>query len=311
MKAVSAASNALCGAVMADKPEGMPSTALVAALRRKLGMQKAGHTGILDRAASGLMLLLLGRATCFADFFLHADKEYVVDFHFGRATDTHDRDGTVTAEITKAAAQNFLREKQDTIQAHIAAWINLERQHPPIYSALKKDGKRLSDQARLGYAVETSPRPIKIYTSKLLEYDVERSRLQVLLHVSGGTYVRSLARDLGKALGIPVCLGALRRSAVGVHRLDQNSWEPEKNHPQILSPQQILPEWPCMKALMPQHVNKVMKGAILPIQSLQGEAPKKVQQNFFIENEEGTALAWAVRTTGAYRYRRILKASID
>ena len=295
-----------CGLVLADKPEGMPSTKMVSLLRCEMNIKKIGHTGILDRAASGLMILLVGRATGLAQFFLEADKEYVADFYFGKATDTHDREGATTEEISKKEAREFLKGHRDNIETQIADWTALQKQRPPIYSALKQKGKRLSDYARAGHVVEAEIRPVRIYESRLLEYSIEESSARVYLRVSGGTYVRSLARDMGQNLGIPVHLGALRRTGVGTHKLTSNSWQPEKNKVVLLSVQRGLPSWPRMETDSPAHVEKIRHGIFLPIQLLRGEAPKRVHQNFFIEDQEERALAWAVRTSGGYRYRRVL-----
>ena len=295
-----------CGAVLADKPEGMPSTAMVSLLRREMKIKRIGHTGILDRAASGLMILLVGRATGLAQFFLQADKEYRADFYFGKATDTHDREGNTIEEISKAEASKFLKEHGDKVKAQIISWVELQEQRPPVYSALKQKGKRLSDYARAGHAVQAKVRPVRIYESRILEYAAEEARVRVYLRVSGGTYVRSLARDLGQALGLPVHLEALRRTGVGPHKLSSDSWQPEKNEAVLLPIQKSLPTWPCMRTASPAHIKKIMHGMSLPIQLLEGEAPKRVHQNFFIEDHEERALAWAVRTSGAYRYRRVL-----
>ena len=296
----------ICGAVLADKPEGMASSKMVSLLRREMGLRKIGHTGILDRAASGLMILLVGRATGLAQFFLKTDKEYSADFYFGKSTDTHDREGQTIEEISKEESSSFLQENRKKIENYVSAWLELQEQAPPIYSALKQNGKRLSDHVRAGRVVKTEMRPARIYESRLLEYLPEKALFRVHLRVSGGTYVRSLARDLGDDMGIPVHLGALRRMGVGPHKLTSSSWQPGENKPALLPIQKILPSWPRLRTASPAHVEKIMRGIFLPLQYLEGEAPKRVHQNFFIEDQEERALAWAVRASGGYRYRRVL-----
>lgn len=298
----------LCGAVLANKPAGMASTMLVSHLRRVLGMKKIGHTGILDRAASGLMLLLVGRATGFADFFLHADKEYIANFSFGISTDTHDKEGTVIQEESTPVVQEFMKENRSQICNLIESWKELTSQKPPIYSALKSKGKRLSDHARSGNIVEAAPRRVKVYKSKVLNYDEVACRVQVALHVSGGTYVRALARDLGEELSMPVNLGDLHRIAVGPHQMKafDKIWQVDKNKPQLLPAQSVLTHWPCVSVSSLEHARQVWQGKFLPLEFLKGALPSRVQENFFIEDEQGRALAWAVRTTRGYNYKRIL-----
>ncbi len=301
----------ICGAVLADKPSGMPSTTLVTHLRHKLEIKRIGHTGILDRVASGLMLLLVGRATGLAQFFLHADKGYHAEFHFGKSTDTHDRQGQVLDELSEERVQEFLQKETKSIETVITSWTNLKEQKPPIYSALKQGGRRLSDHARMGQVVEVASRPVQIYESSILAYEPKKSRVRVYLHVSGGTYVRALARDLSEQIGIPLHLGALRRTKIGSHQMveDDNAntiWRPEKTEPNLLSVQETFPLWPRLVVQSPEDRKRILQGVILPIQKLKGEAPKMVQENFFIEDEQANCLAWAVRTTGSYRYQRVL-----
>ena len=296
----------LCGTVIVDKPAGMSSTALVTCLRRKLNTKKIGHTGILDRQASGLMLLLVGPATSLAQFFLHADKQYIADFHFGTSTDTHDKEGNIIEQVSEEAVEEFLTTKRKAITDIVTHWQQLTMQKPPIYSAIKRQGKRLSDHIRAGQTIEEpKPRSIRIYKSELLNYDTKIG-IRVYLHVSGGTYVRSLARDLGEELGIPVHLGALHRTAVANHQLGDTAWQPEKNTPYISSVQETMTSWPRLTVRQTFNIEKIKRGIVLPIQILEGQLPTKIHQNFFIEDSDGRAIAWAVRITGSYRYKKLL-----
>ncbi len=296
----------LCGAVLADKPEDISSTNMVSLLRRELNIKRIGHTGILDRSARGLMILLVGRATGFANFFLHGDKDYIADFYFGKSTDTHDREGKLIEEVEKERIWEFLTSKRQKIEAIISKWVDLREQRPPMYSALKKGGKRLSDYARAGKEIELNLRPIQIYESRLLDYEIEKAYIRVYLRVSGGTYVRSLARDLGEELGFPVHIGDLQRVAVGPHCLDEHSWRPTKSEPVIIPVQKMMKSWSSLVVTSKLHEQKIISGMVLPLQVLSGQAPMRIHQNFFIENEQGQALAWAVRTSRGYRYHRIL-----
>ncbi len=325
-----------CGAVLANKPEGISSTTLVSLLRRRLDFKTIGHTGILDRAASGLMLLLVGRSTSLAQFFLHADKEYISTIKLGISTDTHDREGEIIDSIDEIKVRTFMSEHKERIVNTILSWPLLEEQVPPIYSALKHRGKRLSDLAREGKQVEVRPRKIKIYECDILNYDIENCIIELRLKVTGGTYVRSLARDLGLSLGIPSYLYSLKRIGLASLKLNENVWEfsEEKKELQIilnhkggygdeetignekgkntkevihiLGPREILPHWPCVKLKKKEYEAKLLKGVGLPPVALEGNLPNKVFQNFFIENQEGQVLAWARRTVGGYKYGRIL-----
>ena len=297
---------ALCGAVLTNKPPSMSSTVPVSILRRQLKIKKIGHTGILDRAASGLMILLVGRATGLSQFFLEAEKSYEADFYFGKSTDTHDREGQVTSEISIEKAIRFLKKNKTKAIENIEDWVNLNEQYPPVYSALKHHGKRFSDYARSGEIIQPAPRAMKIYESNIVEYVAEQSCIKVFLRVSGGTYVRSLARDLGESLGVPVHLGALSRTSVGPHKLDSNSWQADDTNASLISVQKLLPSWPCLSINSAELKAKIMRGAFVPLKLLRGEIPKQLYQNFFIEDEEHKVLAWAVRTSDGYHYRRVL-----
>ena len=296
----------LCGGVLADKREGVSSTEIVSQLRHALKYKRIGHTGILDRVASGLMLLLVGKATVFSRFFLHADKEYIANFEFGISTDTHDKEGSILAEWDKNKVEAFLTKERQRIEGLVLSWLKLKEQCPPLYSALKKNGKRMSDYARQGIILETKARPIQIYKSEILDYNIEKRTIRVFLNVSGGTYVRAIARDLGEELGIPVYLKNLRRVAIAGHRLNEDAWEASQASPSIEKIQNFLPNWPCVRLSSQEDEVKVSHGALLPLPSLLGEIPQKVHQDFFLENQKGEAIAWAKRTTGAYRYAKVL-----
>jgi tRNA pseudouridine55 synthase len=202
----------LDGVLLLDKPVGPSSSAVLQAVKRLLGAEKAGHAGTLDPLASGLLPLLFGEATKFAQHGLDAAKEYVADVRLGVATDTGDAEGQVTDR--RAADVDDAR-----IEAALAGFRGDIAQVPPMYSALKHEGRPLYALARAGQSVERAPRRIRIHELEVLGRKGDLLRLRI--RCSKGTYVRQLAIDLGLALGTLAHLAALRRTGVGPFRIEQ------------------------------------------------------------------------------------------
>lgn len=184
----------------------MTSNSALQAARRLFSAAKAGHTGTLDPLASGLLPLCFGEATKFAVDLLTADKTYEADLLFGVTTDTGDADGTIVARRPVDFGPGEL-------QAALTRFRGQIQQIPPMYSALKRDGKPLYQLARQGIEVEREAREVTVHQLGLLDFAADRCRLRVAC--SKGTYIRSLAEDLGSALGCGAHLTALRRVAVG------------------------------------------------------------------------------------------------
>ena len=203
----------LDGVLLLDKPVGPSSSAVLQAVKRLLGVRKAGHAGTLDPLASGLLPLLFGEATKFAQFGLDAAKEYVADVTLGEATDTGDADGAVLERRPVDADDARLAKALQGLRGEI-------RQVPPMYSALKHGGQPLYALARAGQTVARAARPITIHELELIARRGDSLRLRV--RCSKGTYVRQLAVDLGLALGTVAHLAALRRTAVGRFRIEQS-----------------------------------------------------------------------------------------
>lgn len=202
----------LDGVLLLDKPVGPSSSAALQAVKRLLNAEKAGHAGTLDPLASGLLPLLFGEATKFAQYGLDAAKEYVADVRLGEATDTGDAEGAVIEQRPVAVDESTLAGALAGLRGEI-------RQVPPMYSALKKDGQPLYALARAGQTVEREARPVTIHELELVSR--KDDLLQLRIRCSKGTYVRQLAADLGIALGTVAHLAALRRTQVGSLRLDQ------------------------------------------------------------------------------------------
>ncbi|TVS10923.1 MAG: tRNA pseudouridine(55) synthase TruB [Wenzhouxiangella sp.] len=192
------------GILLLDKPVGLSSNAALSRAKRVLGIAKAGHTGTLDPLASGLLILCFGEATKVAGYLLDSDKAYLAEVCLGATTETDDAEGEI---VQRRPVPEF---DDAGIDAALARFRGRIEQVPPMYSALKQGGERLYRMARRGETVERPPRAVTIHELELISRDGERLRLGV--HCSKGTYIRSLARDLGEMLGCGAHLSALRRT---------------------------------------------------------------------------------------------------
>jgi len=201
----------ISGVLLLDKPEGFSSNAALGKAKWLIGERKAGHTGTLDPFATGLLPLCFGEATKFSADLLDADKAYVATARLGQRSSTGDTEG----QIIEERAVDVTREQVDAVLTRFRGEI---QQIPPMYSALKRDGKPLYELARQGIEVEREARRVRIIELTLLEFSPPVLRFSVAC--SKGTYVRVLAEDIGAALGCGAHLTALRRVAVGPLRID-------------------------------------------------------------------------------------------
>jgi tRNA pseudouridine55 synthase len=197
------------GILNVNKPVGPSSFSVVRNLRRLPGVLKAGHGGTLDPAADGVLPILINAATRVADFVHDWSKTYLATITFGFTSDTGDREGTITpagdpAAITRAG-----------IEAALPAFTGHIEQVPPLFSALKQGGEALYRKARRGEQVERVARPVEIHAIRLLDYDAGSAVARLEVSSGRGMYVRSLAHDLGSALGTGAYLSGLTRTAVG------------------------------------------------------------------------------------------------
>lgn len=199
------------GFLLINKPTGMTSHDVVFKLKKQLKMDKIGHTGTLDPFASGLMILCLGKATKLAYFFENLDKFYEGTIVFGRHYDTFDTTGTILDE-----KENTFTE--DNLDQAMASFIGGYDQVPPMYSALKVQGRKLYELARAGKTVERASRAIDIYAFQRIN-PFEMKTCDFLAHVSKGTYIRSLAVDLADKLETFGALSRLKRLSVGPYHL--------------------------------------------------------------------------------------------
>jgi tRNA pseudouridine55 synthase len=206
----------LDGVLLLDKAIGISSNHALQAARRLFRAEKAGHTGTLDPLASGLLPLCFGEATKFSGELLEADKQYLATVQLGATTDTADAEGRVLERRPVACVPGQLLDV-------LAAFRGEIEQVPPMYSALKRDGKPLYEYARAGVEVERKARRVLIHQLELVGSDMPtvEDRFMFSVRCSKGTYVRTLAADIGERLGCGAHLAALRRTAIGVHGLDR------------------------------------------------------------------------------------------
>ena len=197
------------GILNVNKTAGPSSFAAVRTLRRLPGVLKAGHGGTLDPAADGVLPILINDATRLADFVHEWPKTYLATVTFGFTSDTGDREGVITPS---GDAKAISRER---IEAELPAFTGRIEQVPPLYSALKQGGEALYKKARRGEAVERRAREVEIFSIRLLDYDPTAAVTRLEVSSGRGMYVRSLAHDLGVALGCGAYLSGLTRSAVG------------------------------------------------------------------------------------------------
>ncbi|MBO5447458.1 tRNA pseudouridine(55) synthase TruB [bacterium] len=200
-------SNNLFGFLNVYKPKGMTSHDVVGRLRRVTKIKQIGHTGTLDPFATGVLPICIGKSTRLIEY-LEDDKEYLATVQFGKNTDTYDLDGEVVATFDKKVSEVEVRLGLKSFEGEIS-------QMPPIYSAIKVNGKKLYDYARAGQEVEIKPRTVFISKIELVEFNQEKQEAKLLVACSKGTYIRSIAYDLGKNLGCGAYLSALERTKAG------------------------------------------------------------------------------------------------
>ena len=200
------------GIVIVDKPQEWTSQDVTARLRRVFNTRRIGHGGTLDPMATGVLPVFVGRATRGVEFFEHAEKTYETVLRLGMTTDTEDTTGTILSESEVSVTQEQVEAVLEQFRGEIL-------QVPPMYSALKVNGQTLCDLARKGREVERQPRPITIHELTLLETGENTLRLRV--RCSKGTYIRTLCKDIGQALGCGGCMQELRRTSAGEYTIEE------------------------------------------------------------------------------------------
>ena len=200
------------GLLLIDKPTGPTSHDIVNSVRRQLQMKRVGHAGTLDPMATGLLIMLIGKATKVSQYLMSLDKTYQGTLQLGQTTDSHDRDGKITAtrdvpELTKEEVLAYMKE-----------FVGDQYQIPPMFSAKKIHGVPLYKLARKGKVVEREPRFIRVSSFELLELNLPQ--ISFIIRSSKGTYVRTIAHDLGEKIGCGAHLSNLRRTAIDHFKVD-------------------------------------------------------------------------------------------
>jgi tRNA pseudouridine55 synthase len=232
------------GALLVDKPGRVTSHDVVASVRRLARQRRCGHTGTLDPFATGLLVICLGKATRLARFVSGASKSYLATVRFGFSTDTYDRTGEVIGPRADSSPD------RTELEAALGGFRGVQEQLPPLFSAKRIDGKRSHRLARAG--VEVQPAPARVTVLELALVDFEPPRARLSLSVTSGTYVRSLAHDLGERLGCGAHLEELRRTRIGPFTVEEASTLEtlsglafqRRLHESLLSPADLLRELP-------------------------------------------------------------------
>lgn len=250
--------NTTSGVLVVDKPIGLTSHQVVQVIRRGTNIKRAGHTGTLDPRASGVLVVLVGPAVRLSEYVSAEDKRYQATIKLGERTDTYDGDGV----ITNTAAVEVTQEQFEEALTHFVGEIE---QIPPPYSAIKVKGRHAYDRARAGEEFELESRFIKVHSLELVEWNMPEAVVDV--HCSSGTYVRSLANDLGNMLGCGANLIGLRRTKSGRFTLkeanplrklseafENNSW-----YQYLIPAAEALSDWPSI-TLSNEEVDLVRHG---------------------------------------------------
>jgi len=285
------------GVLLVDKPSGMTSHDVVNRIRKAAGLRKVGHTGTLDPAATGLLLICLGAATRLSEYLTGMDKEYMGTLKLGLTTDSYDSDGTILEESDVPE----LSEKE--LSGLLAPYTGTIEQIPPMVSAVKVGGKRLYTLARKGEVVERPTREVTVSRFEILEWDSPLATFVV--QCTTGTYVRSLCHDIGQDIGCGAILASLRRTVVGSHHVDDaipldDLKNPGNVEERLLSMGSVL-SMPSV-TVTPQGHRMVLSGNQINPNQLTEDAPEE-QGLVQIKSRSGELLALADlehRSTGTW-----------
>lgn len=203
--------NDFSGLLLVDKPIGITSFKLVHIIKKIFNVKKVGHCGTLDPLASGLMIVLVGKYTKFQDKFMKQDKVYYAEIKLGLKTDSGDLDGKIISQ------SDFSHVTKELIKTACKSFVGKINQIPPMYSALKVNGQKLYELARKGIIIDRKPREITIYSIDLIDY--KNDIFSIRVKCSSGTYIRTLAEDIGTKLNTDTVLTKLVREQIGNYKL--------------------------------------------------------------------------------------------
>ncbi len=288
----------MSGVLVVDKPVGMTSHEVVQIIRRGTNIRRAGHTGTLDPRASGVLVILIGPAVRLSEYVSASDKRYQAVIRLGANTDTYDSDGQVTRT-------NPIDVTEEQFETELKKFIGEIEQTPPPYSAIKMQGRPAYAMARAGEEVEMQPRIINVYSLDVLEWAPPEVTVDV--HCSSGTYVRSLAYDIGEKLGCGAMLVGLRRTKSGrftlkdavplrklIESFDSNSW-----YKYVIPAAEALAEWSAL-TLNNEQVEAIRHGHRIPGEGKAGEMVRGIT-----EQGELVALLEFDETTKEFQPRKV------
>ena len=204
------------GIIIINKPKNCTSYHIVHKAKKITG-EKVGHTGTLDPMATGVLPLLIGKATLCSQYLMNHDKTYEVQLTLGKKTDSGDSEGAIIEE-KEIAKEIFQKERVEEV---LTSFLGIQEQIPPMYSAIKVNGKKLYEYARKGQTIEVKSRQIEIYAIQLLQIKEEQKQIEFQVHCSKGTYIRSLCEDIAKKLDTIGYMSALNRTQVGEFSISQ------------------------------------------------------------------------------------------
>ena len=288
----------MSGVLVVDKPVGMTSHEVVQIIRRGTNIRRAGHTGTLDPRASGVLVILIGPAVRLSEYVSASDKRYQAVIRLGASTDTYDSDGQVTKT-------NPIDVTEEQFETELKKFIGEIEQTPPPYSAIKMQGRPAYELAREGEEVEMQPRIINVYSLDVLEWAPPEVTVDV--HCSSGTYVRSLAYELGEKLGCGAMLAGLRRTKSGrftlkdavplrklIESFDSNSW-----YKYVIPAAEALADWSAL-TLNNEQVEAIRHGHRIPGEGKAGEMVRGIT-----EQGELVALLEFDETTKEFQPRKV------
>ncbi|HMV80970.1 MAG TPA: tRNA pseudouridine(55) synthase TruB [Leptospiraceae bacterium] len=281
------------GFFIADKPSGITSSDFVLKIKKTVKIKKIGHTGTLDKFASGLMILPFGDFTCFASIFSECSKTYTAEVRFGKTTDSGDREGTLIEEWESERTKEFAKQNRERIEEEFNSVIGWKEQIPPKISALKVNGQRQSDLFRKNISFESKPRPIQIFSFSILEFS--ETGLKFRTEVSAGTYIRKIAADVSEKLGFPMHLVSLVRETVGRFSLsDADNLERLAGNPRVYTAEEMI-DWkriPAADTAWIRHGKKKTEYF-------------NVSGDFFFTDEKGNILAWCYGDGKEFHYKKV------
>lgn len=304
------------GIVNIYKEAGFTSHDVVAKLRGIYGQKKVGHTGTLDPMAEGVLIVVLGRATKLADLIITKRKKYTATMKLGLVTDTDDITGKILSEAPAEKVNDFFAaaDIREVLENVFQSFIGKGEQIPPMYSAIKVNGKKLYEYAREGKTVELTPRPIEIYSLRIVGLDKHTHEVTFEVESSKGTYIRSLIRDMGEALGLGATMSRLVRDEInGIYsdssfRLSDLQMMKEAGtlEKSVLKMDELLKDYPAVKVKTVAS-RLLQNGNPLGEDSFKGGSTREIKKAEFFRVYDGEELKALYRYDSDGRRFKVFK----